>query len=200
MYHAWKKMCTFPNHGVVGNAHTTCVYAYSDYFSCKIIFYQNMIRRISHSCLTLHPFRCLSWIKMQEVAAVLLTCSLHASLCSLLNMSWHVLDYVSICSLGLQWFLNSAPLSLFPVCLNQLRLLFLATKGNWNSNFFSCNRSPGGILMQVLSFSIVPIPQKHSEERQLSWFAAVLIFNQSSVFCIQVFREGEKKGQEKEPA
>lgn len=54
--------------------------------------------------------------------------------------------------------------------------------------------------MQVLSFSIVPIPQKHSEERQLSWFAAVLIFNQSSVFCIQVFREGEKKGQEKEPA
>lgn len=35
---------------------------------------------------------------MQEVAAVLLTCSLHASLCSLLDMSWHVLDYVSICS------------------------------------------------------------------------------------------------------
>lgn len=82
------------------------------------------------SLLILHPFHCLSLIKMQEVAAVLLTCSLHASLCSLLNMSWHVLDYVSICSLGLQWFLNSALLSLFPVCLNQLRLLFLATKAN----------------------------------------------------------------------
>lgn len=105
-------------------------------FPVKLFFYQNMNRRISDSCLILYPFHCLSWIKMQEVAAVLLTWSLHASLCSLLNMSWHVFHYVSICSLGLQWFLNSALLSRFPVCLNQLKLLFLATKGNWNSNFF----------------------------------------------------------------
>lgn len=44
--------------------------------------------------------------------------------------------------------------------------------------------------LSVMLYS--PPPQKHSDERQLSWFAAVLIFNQSSVFCIQVFRE--KKG------
>lgn len=129
-------------------------------FPVKLFFYPNMIRRISDSCLILYPFHCLSWIKMQEVAAVLLTCSLHAFLCSLLNMNWHVLDYVSICSLGLQWFLNSALLSRFPACLNQLRLLFLATKGNWNSNFFSCNRSPGGILMQALChFLFSPSPR-----------------------------------------
>lgn len=88
--------------------------------------------------LFLHQVFCFYLIKMQGVTAVLLTCSRHAYLlCSLLNMSWHVLDCVSVHSLGLQWFLNLALLSRCPVCLNQLGLLFLATKGNWNSNFLS---------------------------------------------------------------
>lgn len=50
--------------------------------------------------------------------------------------------------------------------------------------------------MQALCHPIFSPPQKHSDERQLSQFAAVLIFNQSSVFCIQVFRE--KKGHDED--
>lgn len=67
-------------------------------FSVKLFFIEigeQVVVAFSYSAL-LH---CFSLIKMQEVAAVLLTCTLHSFLlCSLLNMSWHVLGCVSICS------------------------------------------------------------------------------------------------------